>query len=265
MGPRRAGIAVLALVLASAACAEARAARRLALHYDAYYLAMPILSLDVVSEVEPETYHTTVDLRTAGVLHAFVRWQSRAVTHGRVDGRTLRPIAYRAQSDYRKRRQLIDLTYGHGGRVQSDVVGILTDGEREAVPEALRDGTVDPITASAVLAQWLASTGSCTGTVPIFDGLRRYDLRYEDLGPAELPRSGRDPYYGPARLCRATVHSIAGFLRTGDRAGERATEVSTWLAPPLPGAAPVAVRIVVRGTRGTLNVHLARASEADQS
>jgi hypothetical protein len=196
------------------------------------------------------------------MLDAFVRWQSRAVVHGRVDGATLRPSVYRAQSAYRDRQQRIDLTYDRAGTVRGDVDGLLTDGERDVVPDALRDGTVDPITATALLAQWLASTGSCTGTVPIFDGLRRYDLRYEDLGPAELAPSWRDPYRGPARLCRATVHSIAGFLRTGDRAGERATEVSTWLAPPLPGAMPIAVRIALRGTRGSLHVHLARAEEA---
>jgi hypothetical protein len=96
--------------------------------------------------------------------------------------------------------------------------------------------------------------------VPIYDGLRRYDLRYEDLGDVELERSRRDPYRGPARLCRATVHSIAGFLRTGDHAGERATEMSTWLASPAPGVAPVVVRIQVHGTRGTLNVHLSRVA-----
>ena len=138
--------------------------------------------------------------------------------------------------------------------------GVLTDGDREQVPDDLRQGTVDPITASAEVAQRLAATGSCAGVVPIFDGLRRYDLVYEDLGMTEIGPSRRDPYRGPARLCRASVRSIAGFLRTGDRAGERATEIRTWLAPPLAGAAPVAVRIDLSGMRGTLHAHLASAA-----
>ena len=252
---------LLATVVAAAGLVEARPSQRLSLHYDVYYLMLPVLSIDVASQVDPTAYHTSVALRTAGLLAALAPWQSSAVAHGRVDGPRLRPAAYRANSTYRDRRQQIELAY-EDGEVRGDVDGVLSDGERDEVPDDLRDATVDPITAGAVVAQRLASTGSCAGTVPIFDGLRRYDLRYEDLGMTDLPPSSRDPYHGRARLCRATVHSIAGFLRSGERAGERANEVVSWLAPPFPDAAPVAVRIDLRGTRGTLHVHLARAEPA---
>jgi hypothetical protein len=113
------------------------------------------------------------------------------------------------------------------------------------------------VTAEAVVVRRLAATGTCAGTVRIFDGLRRYDLRYDDLGVRELEPSRHDSYRGSARLCRASVDPIAGFLRSGEQAGERATEVLAWLAPPVAGAAPVAVRIELSGTRGTLHAHLA--------
>ena len=251
-------VCLLAVFMAAASTVAARPSHGLALHYDVYYLMLPVLSIDVASQVDPTAYRTTVALRTAGLLAALAPWQSSAMAHGRVDGPMLRPAAYRADSTYRDRRQQIDLAY-EDGVARGDVDGMLSDGERDAVPEALREGTVDPITAGAVVAQRLAATGSCAGTVPIFDGLRRYDLRYEDLGMTDLPPSSRDPYHGRARLCRASVHSIAGFLRSGERSGERATEVVSWLAPPFPDAAPVAVRIDLRGTRGTLHVHLATA------
>jgi len=253
-------IALLVVLAIWATGRDARAAERLALHYDVYYLMFPVLSIDVASHVEATAYRTTVALRTAGIFATLVPWQSSALAHGRVDGATLRPAGYRARSEYRDRHQQIELAYEDGGAVRGDVDGMLTDGEREDVPDALRDGTVDPITANVVLAQRLAASGSCAGTVRIFDGLRRYDLRYEDLGMAEIAPSRRDPYRGGARHCRATVHSIAGFLRTGDHSGERATDVSVWLAPPLPGATPIVVRIDLRGTGGTLHVHLRAAS-----
>ena len=144
--------------------------------------------------------------------------------------------------------------------MRGEVTGVLTDGERDDVPVALRDGTLDPLSASAALARRLAATGTCTGTVPVFDGLRRYDLRYEDLGTAELAPSRHDSYRGAAHHCRATIEPIAGFLRTGEHAGERATEISAWIAPPLEGADPVTVRMDVEGSRGTLHAHLARVT-----
>jgi hypothetical protein len=254
---RRSAALVLVLLLAAG---PAAASERLILHYDVYYLLLPVLSVDVASDTASATYRTRVALRTAGLFATLAPWHSEAVAHGRIADGELVPDAYRASSTFHERRQQIDLDYADGGAVRGSVNGVLTDGDREQVSNDLRQGTVDPITASAVVAQRLAATGSCAGIVPIFDGLRRYDLVYEDLGMTEIGPSRRDPYRGPARLCRASVRSIAGFLRTGDRAGERATEIRTWLAPPFAGAAPVAVRIDLSGTRGTLHVHLASAA-----
>jgi hypothetical protein len=247
---------ILALALARL---DAHATEDLALHYDVYYLAFHVISIDLDSRVEPTTYRTTASLQSAGLLAAIAPWESRATASGTIDGSALRPSFYRAQSEFRHRQQSIDLEYGDAGAVRGDVDGVLSDGERDQVPDPLRHGTVDPLTAGAVVAQRLATTGSCAGTVPVFDGLRRFDLRYEDLGMVELEPSRHDPYHGSARHCRATVEPIAGFLRSGERAGERATDLSAWLAPPLPGASPVAVRIEVAGTHGTLRAHLTRA------
>jgi len=257
---RRGGRILVLTTLLVCSAGSAPAAEGLQLHYDIYYLAFPVVSLDVAARVDPAAYRTTVELRTRGVLAVIAPWTSTASVGGTVDGATLRPAFYRARSSYRERHQQVDLEYGDAGAVRDEVDGILTEGEREAVPEPLKEGTMDPITAATAVAQRLAATGSCAGTLRIFDGLRRYDLRYDDLGTAELPPSSRDPYRGSARHCRAQIEPIAGFLRTGERAGERATELSTWLAPPLPGAPPVAVRMDLEGTRGTLHVHLARAT-----
>ena len=253
-------LGLLVLVSTCSKTIDAHAAQDLALHYDVYYLALPVISVDVASWVDPTTYRTTVALLSAGILGLFAHWESHATASGAIDGAIVRPMVYRAESAYRDRQQRIDLAYERAGAVRGAVEGVLTDGEREDVPAPLRDDTLDPVSASAALAHRLAAIGTCAGTVRVFDGLRRYDLRYEDLGMAELAPSRRDPYHGVARHCRAVVEPIAGFLRTGEHAGERATELSTWLAPPLEGAEPVAVRTDLEGTHGTLHAHLARAT-----
>jgi hypothetical protein len=238
-------------------------ARQVTLSYDGYYLLFRVISIDSVSSVDPAAYRTNLVLRTTGLLGALGRWESTASATGAVDGALLRPVFYDARSEFRDRSQRVALQYDRGGAVRAAVEGVLTDGEREDVPPPLRDGTVDPLTATVGLPRRIVSTGSCAGTVRVFDGLRRYDLRYEDLGLVDLEPSSRDSYRGPARYCRATVEPVAGFLRSGEGSSYRATEMSVWLAAPVPGVYPVAVRIDLTGTRGTLHLHLARAAVAD--
>jgi len=248
---------IILAVLVAGARPEAHAADTRTLHYDVFYLAFRVLAVDVQSHVERAAYRTSVSLRTAGLFAAIVPWRSSATAGGTIEGPTLRPSFYRVQSEYRDRAQRIDLEYGDAGRVGGGVDGVLTDGERDDVPEPLRAGTMDPVTAEAAVVQRLAATGTCAGTVRIFDGLRRYDLRYDDLGVGDLEPSRYDSYRGSARLCRASVDPVAGFLRSGEHAGEQATQVLAWLAPPVAGATPVAVRIELSGPRGTLHAHLA--------
>src|SRR5262249_25578180 len=150
--------AALVLVFLLAA-GPAAAAQRLALHYDVYYLLVPVLTVDVTSDTAAATYSTRVALRTAGIFATLVPSHSEAVGNGRIAGGELVPAAYRASSGYGERRQQIDLEYGDGGAVRGSVNGVLTDGDREQVADDLRQGTVDPITASAVVAQRFAATG----------------------------------------------------------------------------------------------------------
>ncbi len=249
-------IIVLVAVLVVSTCSkrmEALAAQDLALHYDVYYLALPIITLDVASRVVQGAYSTSVAVRTAGLLGFFAPWESQVTANGAIEGAVVRPTSYRAASAYRGRAQQIELEYGRAGAVQTAVHGVLSDGTREQVPDALRDGTLDPVSASALLTRRLAATGTCSGTIAIFDGLRRYDVRCDDLGTADLPPSRHDRYRGPARHCHAAIDVIAGELRSGESA-----ELSAWLAPPVEGADPVTVRLDLESAIATLHVHLAR-------
>jgi hypothetical protein len=175
--PREMGVRSLLLLAACLAFSPPLEARELALRYDGYYLLFRVISIDAVSSVEPAAYRTNVTLRTTGLLRAFGRWQSTATATGAVDGAFLHPAFYGASSEFRDRRQRVALEYDRSGSVRADVEGRLTDGERDDVPVLLRDGTVDPLTATITLPRRIVTTGTCAGTVRVFYGLRRYDLR----------------------------------------------------------------------------------------
>jgi hypothetical protein len=136
------------------------------------------------------------------------------------------------------------------------------DYTRDEVPAALRAGTIDPLTEIASMSQQLAHGAGCAGVRSVFDGLRRYDLVYEDRGVTELESSSYDHYAGRARECRSVVKPIAGFWKPKDEKGESLTSITAWLMPPRPGLEPVPVRMSVEGQRGSLSIHLTKVSGA---
>jgi len=128
------------------------------------------------------------------------------------------------------------------------------------VPPELRAGTIDPLTEITALARDLARGEGCAGTRHVFDGVRRYDTVYEDLGERTLEPSRRDAYRGPARVCRSHIRPIAGFWKSKDQQNEALTQVTAWLMPVRPGLSPVPVRLEVSGPRGDLEIHLGDVS-----
>jgi hypothetical protein len=97
--------------------------------------------------------------------------------------------------------------------------------------EEERAGALDPIT--VMLGLTLAMPGGsdtpCTGTLPVFDGKARYDLRLENQGVDEV-RTGA--WRGEAIECHAYLEPISGY-DPGDRPTEEdvARPVRIWLAP----------------------------------
>src|SRR5262249_60543501 len=100
----------------------------------------------------------------------------------------------------------------------------------------------------------------CGGAGHVFDGPRRYDTGYQDLGEREPEPSTRDAYRGRARVCRSYIRPIAGFWKSKDEQTQALTEVTAWLMPVRPGLDAVPVRLEVNGPRGVLQIHLGSVS-----
>jgi uncharacterized protein DUF3108 len=137
------------------------------------------------------------------------------------------------------------------------------------VPEALKRGTVDALSAMAKLLRAVADTGRCEGEAPVFDGRRRSDFRAWTEGLDELPRGRGGAFAGPALRCAFMGKLIAGRHAEQDRGndGRPPPPVVAWVARPLPGRAAVVPVLIELPTRwfGTVRVVLAGAEPAGGS
>jgi len=247
--------------------AQAVAEPTLELQYDVYYSLLRLVTIASRSRVALDVYSLESRMETVGLLGTLFPWTYRSEVHGRIADRRLRPDVFNSHSEIRDSVQQVSLRYGESGPLvdeltpfDASVLG--QDYTREEVPPDLLAGTIDPLTEIASVSQQLARGEGCAGVRSVFDGLRRYDVVYEDLGETELESSSYDEYAGRARQCRSHLKPIAGFWQPKEEKGESVTSITAWMMAPAPGADPVPVRIAVEGPRGTLSIHLTKVSSA---
>lgn len=199
--------------------------------------ALGAKGLDVVLDVQRENGTLLVEtaMRTSGALNMLMRFESRARTAALVLDDGLQPIRYLIESDGRWSKRVVHMTWGPDGLPQAKVEPEPQDeDDREPVPDALKRNTLDPMSAVAARALRGSAEPPCTGTDPVFDGRRRYNLHYRPVGPEELKAHNRSAYAGPAFRCIVRIEPVAGYTRSwlaeNRDADERPTHI--WLAQP---------------------------------
>jgi hypothetical protein len=225
----------------------------LSLQYEVRYGPLTLLSMRVTTDLERSRYRSRVHTQTEGIAGLMFPWESQTEAVGVRDGRVLRPHHLRSAGTYRSQRRVVEIDYDADGSVRSRVEPPPDGDWRDAVPPAMQQATIDPITAG----MHTVVSGECRGTLPVFDGRRRYDLRLEVLEDAELPPSRHRVYAGPTRRCRAQVEALGGFWRVDPRDGEQPTFLDMWIAAPRTDLPRVPVYLELTGARGTLRIHLA--------
>lgn len=235
----------------------------LELHYDVYWSLLRLVTIASRSRIGDGAYDLWSEMESVGLLGTLFPWTYRSEVHGRIDGERLAPDTFSSHSELRDKRQQVILRYGPDGPQVDEATPFEASalGEeytRDEVPAEMRPGTIDPLTEIASVSLQMAQGRGCAGTRSVFDGVRRYDVVYEDLGETELESSSYDAYQGRARRCRSEVKPLAGFWKPKDEHGESLTSITAWMMPPAPGADPVPVRMEVAGKRGTLTIHLVK-------
>lgn len=219
--------------------------------YAVHYGPLTILSLRARTESGDGRYRTTTEARTVGLAGVVFPWHASATTEGRLEASGMQPVTHRSSGEYRGQQRSVTIDYGAAGGVVAAIQPPAADDYRDAVPIALQQETIDPLTATLS-----ALASNCRGSVRVFDGRRRYDMQFTDLGEADVPQSVDTIYTGRARHCRSEMQPIAGFWRTGPQHDERPSRLDSWIASPRPDLPAVPVYLELSSQRGTLSIHL---------
>lgn len=225
------------LALCDPSTGSAGEARRLRLDYGVSVRGVPLVSAAGILELSEDRYRLEAVAGAGWPFDGVFPWRAQAAANGAVVEGRLLPEAYRVGSFWRGNERGVRLAFGAEGVVEADYVPAESADDRTLVPDPLKRDTVDPFTAVLRMMEQVRSGQPCHGVIPVFDGRRRFDLRFEpSTGPDPMPPAR---VAGPVTRCRLAFETLAGgrnnnersrFWQTDGRQKDR-PPLDLWLAP----------------------------------
>ena len=246
-------------LLACCLAAPAGAREAVLARYDVLAGGMRVLAVEARFEFSPQGYRLRLASETTGVVTIFGRSRQVTLSEGRWRGTEAVPVRYRVEGEWRGVPRQVALDYAAPGQPVVLALHPPLEPDREPVPEGLRRGTMDGLSALATLSRTIAGTGRCDAVAAVYDGRRRVDYTARTLSQDQLPPGAG--WSGEALRCGVESRVQAGFHGDEPRgAAARPQTGMAWIAPLAPGGMPLPVRVELPSRWfGTLRVQLVEA------
>lgn len=256
----------LACLLAVPAFAAEEAARspvttNMNAHYAVYGGGMQLIESELKINVDEKNYDAQLTARTMGVIGKIFKWWNDVSSTGNVEPRKMQSTQHISENSWMGKRRSVTLIYdGKGSFLKKETDPAPAEENREEVAEALTRDTQDLMSAALTLLQRVTLGESCDQSIAVYDGRRRFNLNFHEIGTEKLPKTRYSAFQGNALRCEMTIERVAGYWKkyqtewTED--GDAQMRVVFWLAALRPGGPVVPVRATSSGDFGTAVVHL---------
>jgi Protein of unknown function (DUF3108) len=248
--------AALALGFPSLGRAEAVEVR-----YGVTIMGLPVGQADLQADVNADRYKVDVQAKLVGLVRLFSGGKGNATASGLIATPTPRPSGYAVTSSNGKDERTVRMILGGGAVTGLDVDPPFDEKvDRIPVTDAHKRGVMDPVSAlimPALNKNDMLARENCERTLPIFDGLQRFDivLNYSRMEQVK-PKAG---YTGPVLVCAVAYKPIAGYrpARKENQFMAQNKEMEVWLAPVASTHTLVPYRIKVRTMIGMADISAA--------
>ncbi|MBP2312866.1 DUF3108 domain-containing protein [Azospirillum soli] len=254
-----AGLAWLAMLPGVAGAAV------LELDFDAYGGGLALGHGTVAITVEGNRYDARLLAEASSWLGLFTNFRYGAEASGVIGTGALKPEQFRGERRLRRKLDVMALRYTAEG-IEVRAEPPMSPEKAARVPVESRRGSADPLSVGAAVILAAARPGqACTGTYPVYDGRRRYDVIMTPRGREELPPSRYRLASGMAEVCSVTLHPVAGFQTDRDPskffARDTDRTATVWFAPAGPGGRAVPATVEVAMDSGTVLVQVVAVRE----
>ena len=236
---------MVAALLLSGLAAPPATAGDVHTRYTAYAAGLPVVAIEADWDILPAAYKVHMAAHTVGVLALASSGQGESTAEGAFDAGHPQPRRYFSAGTYRGEQRVTQIDYpGREPRVRQMVPP--KEDDRDPVPPAQQAGTMDGLSAAAVLVHQVNATGRCDGRVETYDGRRLTEVATRTGPVQQLEATSRSSYSGPALRCDVEGRMLAGFVHDEDQTRLRQpTHATVWFAALAPGGEQVPVRIEI--------------------
>lgn len=229
------------------------AAIEITARYSSSVLVFKVGEINLEARRSADAYSANADLGAAGLAALFTDFDIRAEVSGRMLSDQPRPDRYAHVERTGRKVRSVDIAFDSPTAVSTAEPPFGSLGQPPA-SDADRTGVLDPMTAVFFLSEAINGSGErlCEGSIPVFDGKQRYDLRLE-AGGTERVRTRA--WRGDALVCRIWYEPISGYdPEDYPRESELRHPLIVWLAPIAEGRAHLPVRLHTRAGFGGVTV-----------
>ncbi len=200
------------------------------------------LRLDM-SGLDKSTYYMSVGGELIGLLANMYPFHMQLSSQGRLRGQGADPSRFSSDINMPDGSRAVTLTYSAGGNIQMTDNPATLEG-RQAFARGLVRGTIDPLSAVAAIARRIGGGQGCSGTVAVFDGVRRFDLALRPLPASAVPPHNlRVTLANPPHGCDAALTLLSGFPQSAIDSGMYPRTARFWFSAELNSPWPVLLRI----------------------
>ena len=236
-------------------------ARELDLSYTIYFGGFSVAAFDSKIAIDRSAYRVTTNARSLGILDFFFPIDVSSEGTGQVTVRGIKPETYRSNGTFDGKPRRITLMTRDGAVPSVSMHPPRDPEKRDAVPEDLQRGTIDPYAAVVSLAL-TSKANPCEEELQVFNGRTRTDFRLSHAGTDVLKKTNYSVFDGRAERCEVAYETLAGGYKK-PWFGEDKTDAVTrlWVARLTEGGSWVPVRLESEGPFGMIVGHITGASE----
>ncbi len=220
-----------------------------------------------------ERYSLIMSAHTRGFLGSVAPWNGTFESHGWVlEGNDYRPETHKSTATWRDEIETKEYKYN---KDRSFKGLLITDHDRptykKEVADELTQGTTDILTATLLAMRAISNGNDCQGTSEVFDGKRRFKLKFVHKEYETLTASRYNIYEGESTKCTVEVEPLSGawhkkprgWLSIQEQGRDKGMMPTVWMAKMNKDGPAVPIKILVKTQYGALYMHLTEYRNGD--